>query len=228
MVPAPLNGTDRGRLRATVAELHGRDPFRHGAPAAPEVWWCDFTDAAIVLGSHQSAETLDPAAVAAAEVSVVRRRSGGGAVLLRPGAVVWIDLVVPVGFWPDDVRVSMVRAGELWRAALGDPALRVHTGGMVATPWSSLVCFAGVGPGEVLVDQAGVTRKLVGLSQRRTRHGVWIQGLVHTRPLVATTGHLMCTDVPGSPPEAAVIDVGAERLVRALRANLEVQSNTRS
>jgi lipoate-protein ligase A len=33
--------------------------------------------------------------------------------------------------------------------------------------WSPLVCFAGLGPGEVLVDG----RKVVGLSQRRTRAG---------------------------------------------------------
>jgi hypothetical protein len=36
---------------------------------------------------------------------------------------------------------------------------------MVVTPWSSLVCFDGFGPGEVLLDG----RKLVGMSQRRTR-----------------------------------------------------------
>jgi hypothetical protein len=37
---------------------------------------------------------------------------------------------------------------------------------MVRTEWSDRVCFAGIGPGEVL-DAAG--RKVVGISQRRTR-----------------------------------------------------------
>lgn len=191
------------RLTGTVAELHARDPFADGgAPGAPEVWWCDFTDAAIVLGSSQRVDVLDPAAVAEAGLSVVRRRSGGGAVLLVPGSVVWIDLVLPTGTWPADVRGSMVAAGEVWRAALGGLG-RVHTGGMVATPWSAAVCFAGLGPGEVVLGDP--PRKLVGLSQRRGRHGARIQGLVHTAALVAGTGALIAPSgrPPGSPDEAA-------------------------
>ena len=47
----------------------------------------------------------------------------------------------------------------------------VHRGGLVATPWSRQVCFAGLGPGEVTV--AG--RKVVGVAQRRTRHGARFQ-----------------------------------------------------
>ena len=47
----------------------------------------------------------------------------------------------------------------------------VHTGEMIRTLWSSAVCFAGVGPGEVLVDGA----KVVGISQRRTRAGARFQ-----------------------------------------------------
>ena len=39
---------------------------------------------------------------------------------------------------------------------------------MRSTPWSARVCFAGLGPGEVTVEG----RKVVGLSQRRTREGV--------------------------------------------------------
>ncbi len=38
-------------------------------------------------------------------------------------------------------------------------------------PWSDRVCFAGVGPGEVLYDGT----KLVGVSQRRTRSGARFQ-----------------------------------------------------
>ena len=49
--------------------------------------------------------------------------------------------------------------------------LEVHTAALVSTPWSSLVCFAGLGPGEVVLDG----RKVVGLSQRRTRLGARMQ-----------------------------------------------------
>ena len=211
------------RLTGTVAELHARDPFGDDPIDAPQVWWCDFTDAAIVLGSAQRPDLLDTEAVAAAGLSIVRRRSGGGAVLLVPQAVVWIDLIVPAGSpgWTDDVRASMVRAGNVWRAALAElaqPGLVVHAGGMVQSDWSPLVCFAGVGPGEVLVGP----RKLVGLSQRRTRHGARIQGLVHTRPLVAETTRYIAADRRPAGPlgEAAHAPVEPSGVADRLAAGL--------
>ena len=48
---------------------------------------------------------------------------------------------------------------------------------MACTGWCPLVCFAGVGPGEVLAGG----RKLVGISQRRTRAGARFQCAVHVR-----------------------------------------------
>jgi lipoate-protein ligase A len=175
----------------TVGELHALDPFTDrpvdhggivGGVAGAEVWVCDPTDSAIVLGSRQTPELVDADACRAAGLAIVRRRSGGGAVLLRPDAVVWIDVVLPHGTAPDDVRGSMVWIGERWAQVLEPLApgrLAVHRGGMVCTPWSDLVCFAGVGPGEVLVDD----RKFLGLSQRRTRHGIRVQGTLYRRPV---------------------------------------------
>lgn len=164
------------RQVGSVAELHALDPFATGAPGGPQVWWCDPTDSAIVLGSRQSSDLVDVAACERAGVSIVGRRSGGGAVLVRAGEMIWIDLVLPHGVAPDDVRRSMVWAGERWIEALGPvPDTSVHRGAMVRDEWSSLVCFAGVGPGEVVAGG----RKLVGLSQRRTRYGIRIQGMVH-------------------------------------------------
>lgn len=227
MVPAvaePLTAPGVRHLTGTVAELHGLDPFADGPLRAPEVWWCDFRDAAIVLGSRQTPDVLDVGAVTAAGLAVVRRRSGGGAVLMRPGAVVWIDLVVPAATpgWPDDVRASMIAAGELWQAALGGapPRAHVHTGGMVESGWAQLVCFAGLGPGELVEDApGGAPRKLVGLSQRRTRHGARIQGLVHARGLVRETADylapLMAPDA-APPTEAAARSVAPERLAMRL------------
>ena len=72
----------------------------------------------------------------------------------------------------------MVRIGERWVEALRDVVdgeLTVHRGPWCAPPWSELVCFAGIAPGEVLLD--GV--KLVGLSQRRTRRGARFQCAVN-------------------------------------------------
>lgn len=166
--------------RGTAADLHAYDPFVDD-PGSGIRWLIgELTAPAIVLGSRQDPTILDRVACDRAGLEIVRRRSGGGVVVLRPGEIVWIDALIPVddGDVPDDVRGSMIWAGERWRAALTPLVGRgmvVHRGGMVDTEWSDLVCFAGVGPGEVLLGG----RKLVGLSQRRTRRGIRIQGLVH-------------------------------------------------
>lgn len=197
---------------ATVAELHGLDPFADrdgGPPTAPEIWHCDLADSAVVLGSRQQPDVLDLGACEAAGLGIVRRRSGGGVVLLRPDAVVWIDLVVPHGVAPDDIRGSMIWAGERWAAALDgsvDGELTVHAGGMVESVWSELVCFAGLGPGEVLLDG----RKLVGLSQRRTRHGLRIQGTVHRRDLSAELPGLFRVELPAEPLPTPAVAPGIE------------------
>lgn len=187
---------------ASVAGLHALDPFVDGAPAEPLVWRCEPADAAIVLGSRQRPDLVDLDVCRAAGLDVVRRRSGGGAVLLRPGAAIWIDAVLPHGVAPDDVRGSMVWIGERWLDALaatlgGSDDLAVHRGGMVCTPWSDLVCFAGIGPGEVLLGG----RKLVGLSQRRTRHGLRIQGTLYRRPVTGEIPPLLAAERPSTPLE---------------------------
>jgi lipoate-protein ligase A len=218
----PVSGIVVSRQRGSAGHLHGLDPFADGSVESPQVWVCAVDTPAIVLGSRQRPDLLDLDACARAGLEVVRRRSGGGAVLLRPDAVVWIDLVLPPGSVPDDIRASMVWAGERWCEALvavgaaGDRML-VHRGGMVSTTWSDLVCFAGVGPGEVLVDG----RKLVGLSQRRTRHGVRVQGQVHRRGLVSEMPGLFAVDMPAdSVPEPALLaDVG----VTAGRTSVDVE-----
>jgi lipoate-protein ligase A len=135
----------------------------------------------LVLGSSQRRESVDDKVATQLGVDVVRRRSGGGGVLLLPDEFVWLDLEIPASdaLWSNDIGRSMWWVGELWRSALSDfePRACVHRGRMQRTRWSSDVCFAGTGPGEVLVDSA----KLVGISQRRTRHAARFQTMVHLR-----------------------------------------------
>ena len=130
---------------------------------------------AVVLGSTQSAGVVDAERAAAAGVAVVGRRSGGGAVLVRPGELVWADVFVPAGdrLWAADVGRATHWLGELWAEALADLGVEVtwHDGPLVAARWSTLVCFAGLGPGEVRQGSA----KVVGTSQRRTRAGALFQ-----------------------------------------------------
>ncbi len=120
---------------------------------------------AVVLGSTQAAPPVQ------ALVEVVRRRSGGGAVLVTPDDPLWVDVDLPVGdpLWSDDVGLSFRWLGEAWASALGGGV--VHDGPFAPGRWGSTVCFAGRGPGEVFVDGA----KVVGLAQRRTRAGARFQ-----------------------------------------------------
>jgi lipoate-protein ligase A len=203
--------------------LHALDPFAAGSPAAPAVWRCEASAPAVVLGSRQQPSLLrTPDGVEGFDV--VRRRSGGGIVVIDPFRLVWIDLIVPHGVAPDDVRGAMVWAGGLWRTALAairpDLAGRVevHRGGMVATDWSDLLCFAGLGPGEVLLDG----RKLVGLSQRRTNRGLRIQGLLYRAPLQLDVTDLLAPPLPaGRAPEIAVLDVDPSAVAAALAAAID-------
>ena len=139
---------------------------------------CELPGPALVLGSTQPDADADAAAAAAAGVEVARRRSGGGAVLVVPGEVLWVDVVVPAGdpHWDDDVGRAGWFVGDAWAAALASLGVEagVHKEAMVRTPWSGRVCFAGRGPGEVLLGGPGGP-KVVGLSQRRTRAGAVIQ-----------------------------------------------------
>lgn len=128
--------------------------------------------AVLVLGSAQRADIVGSA------VSYVHRRSGGGAVWLDPASQVWVDVLLPRNdpHWSDDIRRSVDWLGHVWWAALANlgvpsASMRVHGGGLEKSKWSPLLCFAGVGPGEVLIGP----RKVVGISQRRSRRAALFQ-----------------------------------------------------
>jgi lipoate---protein ligase len=159
--------------------LHADWPTVSARPETPAVAVCMVTGPAVVLGSTQSPSVVDADRAAAAGVAVCHRRSGGGAVLVVPGDPVWIDVWVPTGdeLWRDDVARAFDWLGDTWVEALGRVGigpLSAHRDGTVScTPWSSLVCFGGVGTGEVVTADG---RKVVGLAQRRNRHGAWFHG----------------------------------------------------
>lgn len=203
--------------RGSVQALHSLDPFARGSLDGPAVWRCRPSDDAIVLGSRQTEDVLDLDACADAGLHVARRRSGGGAVIVRRDSVHWIDVVAPLRGAATDVTGSMVWIGEIWRDVLAEvipKALTVHRGRLVSTPWSDLVCFAGIGPGEVSV--AG--RKLVGLSQRRTRQGIRVQCLVHARSLDHEYPALFGPPTPPGGPDstAALSGVDVDAVISAL------------
>jgi lipoate-protein ligase A len=153
--------------------------FDRAAPDGRTVWVVEPTSTAVVLGSTQRPSIVVPG------TPVVRRRSGGGAVLVEPDALLWVDAFVPAddALMEDDVGRAFAWLGGAWSAALGDLGIagaQPHRGPLVDTPWSTLVCFAGLGPGEVTVGGA----KVVGMAQRRTRAGALFQSaaLLEWRP----------------------------------------------
>ena len=180
------------------------------------------TQPTMVLGSAQPDDAVDRRVATALGVAVVRRRSGGGAVLLMPGEFVWLDLVVPAGdpLWSDDVSRAMGSVGLLWQDALADLGVpgRVHDGGLVAGQWGRQVCWASIGAGEVL---AGVgAGKLVGVSQRRTRSWARFQTMVHLRWRPEIVAALVAAPRP-TPADLAGAAATVPLDPAALRAALE-------
>ena len=204
----------------SAADLHAASAALVGTGRAADrlVRILSSTDRAVVLGSAQPEDHVDRAKAAAAGVAVVRRPSGGGAVLVGPGLALWIDLVVPAGdpLWVADVGRAAWWLGRVFVAALADvglPGAEMWTGPMVHRPWSERVCFAGLGAGEVTVS----ARKLVGIAQRRTRSGALFQCAV---PLVWDARPLLevLRWPPGQQDRAAADLAGAAGGVGAERA----------
>lgn len=157
----------------SVGEFHHR---RFDEVDKPTIWIPQLGDRqTLVLGSRQDVQIVNQASCRERGIDVVKRRSGGGAVLVGAHDLVWIDVIMPREHpgWSEDVGRSFQWIGERLLAALAQlgAAGTVHSGPMVKTEWSDLICFAGLGPGEITVDG----KKMAGISQRRTRHAARFQ-----------------------------------------------------
>ena len=135
---------------------------------------------ALILGSTQNSSVVDENECRSRDIEIVERRSGGGIVLLSPESTVWIDVELPRShpLWINDVGESALWLGETIMhslQSLGCDELTLHREAMVKSKWSSLICFAGRGPGEVFTPDG---RKVVGISQRRTRDWARFQSVV--------------------------------------------------
>jgi len=155
----------------------------------------------VVLGSTQRIEDLDPVALARDHVAVRRRRSGGGAVLLRPDDC-WVELWLPASarFEGANVHSTAHRVGEWWSVALDRLGVHcdVHRGGMQHRAAGAIACFAGLGPGELTIDG----HKLVGLSQWRAREGAIVSSVIPSSPPSELNGYL----ATGVAPVAGLAD----------------------
>ena len=215
-----------GELSWHISHSHGDAGAFHATDPQPvrSATFHTVDRATLVLGSTQDDASVASAVASANGVEVVRRRSGGGAVLLVPGEFVWLDLVIPAGdpLWSDDVGRAMVWAGEAWQTALQSLGCtgEVHRGAPVSSPWSTTVCWAGIGTGELLAPSGG---KLVGISQRRTRSWARFQTMCHLRWQPELVAALCAPPGPSAAdlaPLAACVPSSAEAVTAALAAAL--------
>jgi lipoate-protein ligase A len=204
------------RVTLDAGDAHAADLT--GPDATRLVRVHEITRPTLVLGSTQRDSDVDTEAAARLGVAVVRRRSGGGAVLLVGGDVVWVDVVVPAGdpLWEDDVGVAFEWLGTTWMHALSAVGVHgavVHRGRLVRSSWSERVCFAGLGPGEVTIDG----QKVVGISQRRTRHAARFQCAVLLRWNPACIAELLGLEDSARALEGVAVGapVPADALVQA-------------
>jgi lipoate-protein ligase A len=199
--------------RGGAGEFHLRDVPPN---VEPTVWWFEVDRPALVIGSAQPITDIDETECARRGIEVVRRRSGGGAVLLEPDDALWVDILISSrhALWTPDVTSSAFWLGQIWQqtlSSLGMTGTQVHRGPMQRSTWSRLVCFAGVGGGEVLLGH----RKVVGISQRRTRDAARFQCALYSawRPeahVPLFTAHELTADELGdlvAPVNVAFADI---------------------
>ncbi|MEC8464971.1 MAG: hypothetical protein VXZ06_04995 [Actinomycetota bacterium] len=191
---------------ATAEELHAVTPIRRDGVRLVR---CIPESIALVLGSRQSEHLIDLRRAAQRNIEVIRRRSGGGIVLVDPHQSLWIDIEIGA----DDSRYvaeplgMMAQVGRWWLAALisldcAFPGIWQFVGQTGSDSDGELVCFAGRSHGELMVEQS----KLVGLSQRRTRDGARVQGQLHFVDPTDEILALLVEEAPGPLRRPAIVD----------------------
>jgi lipoate-protein ligase A len=157
-------------VRDGVEELYDYGALR--ALVAPTMLIVRPSEPTVVLGGSQSLNVIGEEH--RSDFALRRRRGGGGLVMLQPDDV-WIDWWIPTtdARWSSDVRVASRRVGEWWCNVLSpriDREVLVHEGSLTGSASWRVACFAGRGPGEIFVDD----RKVVGVSQWRVREGAFV------------------------------------------------------
>ena len=191
---------------ATAEELHAVTPIRRDGVRLVR---CIPESMELVLGSRQSEHLIDLRRAAQRNIEVIRRRSGGGIVLVDPHRSLWIDIEIGA----DDSRYvaeplgMMAQVGRWWLAALisldcAFPGIWQFVGQTGSDSDGELVCFAGRSHGELMVEQS----KLVGLSQRRTKDGARVQGQLHFVDPTDEILALLVEEAPGPLRRPAIVD----------------------
>lgn len=167
-----INGWKIVDFRGSAARFHAMD-LEH----VRGIWVCHVDSAALVLGSTQSFDAVDAREATARGIELVRRRSGGGAVYVHPTDSIWIDVTIARQdpMWIDDVSLASMWLGRAFAKVFREAT--VHEGEFRVDAVGRSVCFASLAPGEVISGSA----KVVGISQRRSRHGARFQCVVYRK-----------------------------------------------
>ncbi len=182
-LPGPINMHRDSQLMAT--HTPGDDPvlrlYRWSPPA-------------VSLGYHQDASEFDLPGIAARGYDLVRRPTGGRAILHADEltyAVVGSSPSQLFGISLHDTYQVINRALLLFLHGLG--LIPEVSGGESHRAQQSLVCFHSAGQHEIRVQG----RKLIGSAQRRTR-GVFLQhGSILTGPGHACLANCLIDDAAG-------------------------------
>lgn len=174
---------------------------------------------ALVLGSAQSADLVNPEALDRANVELVKRSTGGGIVYIDAVADLWIDFYLPTS--DERTQASLEGSfdwlGQLWLRALGETTLDLSISSSKPsspTSESGLYCFASPGFGEV----CSADHKIVGISQRRTRDYSKFQCLYS--PTGGTGGLGLIGRIPDATDWASAGLPRAEQVLESLSALL--------
>lgn len=220
-----------GFLTQHIDEDPGTFHARAFADAPRSLWIPKLSPSpTLVLGSSQKADTVNAEVLVRNEVQLASRRSGGGAVLVSSEDLVWFDVVLPTTdpLWTPDVGRSFDWIGLACQRALAEIGVsaELHTGPLQHSHWSRRVCFAGLGPGELTL--AG--KKLVGMSQRRTRAAARIQVAILRRwdgarhaSFLALDGHEQERAATDLENVATGIDHSPNQILNAIQEQLSAQ-----
>lgn len=194
--------------------------------------WYGMDPPALILGSSQQPEEVNPVARRTLGVHVYRRSSGGGAVLTTEQ--LGLDIALPANdpLLPADITESYRWLGEVWVAALAGLGIEgqlvsvaeARADVQALSPTLRRICYAGLSPYEVVVGG----RKLVGLAQRRRRGGALYQCGVYLRWSPDATAALMRAHEALAPVAEALAArvVGLDTVARPPAPTAEVVSAT--
>jgi lipoate-protein ligase A len=221
-----------GPTNMAADELLADEAGRHGGPVVRVYSW---TVATVSLGAFQALAEAE-ACPSLADLPIVRRPSGGGAII--HGTDLTYAAAVPKGHpWgaaPESLYDAMHEAMAATLADLGIAARR-HTPTPGDPPAAAFLCFSRRAAGDLVVSRSGAGAaaddpKIMGSAQRRLAATVLQHGslLLASNPGVAAASrHAGLAELCGLPPDVAVRAIAEPWLERvAAAAGIAVARHT--